>query len=139
MLGNNDEQPPATPQTSPTAAAPTSAAPSPSPQPTSAAPTTAGPTASTVLVPETFGDTQSVATGKLTALGLTVSVLTQEDAVAQPGTVLATNPPAGSVVPAGSEIVIIVAKAIPNSPAAPSPTHEPPHETQPPTAAPNRS
>lgn len=137
MLSNDgNEQPVPVPSTTPTA--PATQAASPSPQPSSAAPSSAPPSAaSTVLVPETFGDSQSVATGKLTALGLNVHVMTQEDPVAQPGTVLATTPPAGSVVPAGSDITIIVAKAPPSaSPAPPSPSHQQPVESLSPAARP---
>jgi beta-lactam-binding protein with PASTA domain len=59
---------------------------------------------------------------------------TQEDPVAAPGTVLGSVPQAGAVVPAGSDITIIVAKAVPGSP---SPSHEPPEESLSPAAKPS--
>jgi hypothetical protein len=131
-----DDNPEPTPTLSP--AAPTSAAASPSPasQSPSPAPSSAPPTATaTVLVPDVTGNTEAVATGKLSALGLNVHVQTQEDPVATPGTVLASVPTAGSEVPSGSDITIIVAKAVPESPRPqPSPSHQQPEESLSPQA-----
>jgi PASTA domain len=107
----------------------------------SAAPTvTASPsivqTTTTVLVPETHGETQAQATGKLEALGLVVRIQFQEDPIATPGTVLASTPTAGSVVPSGSDIVLIIAKAIPSSAPSPVPasTRPAPEESRSPAA-----
>jgi hypothetical protein len=135
MLSGNDDEPTPTPSVSGSIATSPSAA-SPSAAPSSAAPSSAPPSAeTTVLVPETFGNSQGVATNKLEALGLKVNVVFQEDPIADPGTVLATTPPAGSVVPAGSEITIIVAKALPSS--SPSPSHQVPEESLSPQGVPS--
>lgn len=135
VLLSGDDEPAPTPTATGSIAASPSAA-SPSATPSSPAPSSAPPTAATtVVVPETFGDSQATATNKLTALGLVVNVVFQEDPVAQPGTVLATTPPATSVVPAGSEITIIVAKALSSPSPEPSPSPQPNGQSPSPAAS----
>jgi hypothetical protein len=106
-----------TPTVVPTKAAPTSAAPSPSPSPSPPPTSASPPTTATVVVPDTTGNTEAVATGKLTALGLVVRRQEQLDPTATPGTVIATEPTAGTEVPIGSQITLIIAKALPSPPA----------------------
>jgi hypothetical protein len=133
---NNDNQPvPTTPATP--SAAPTPRSTSPSAPQTNAPPSSAPPTATTVVVPETFGDSEAVARGKLEAIGLVVHVMTQEDPVAKPGTVLATTPPAGSEVLSGSDITVIVARAMASTSPEPkpSPSRHVPEESKSPAAA----
>jgi hypothetical protein len=125
-LSNNSGGGP-NPTPTPSHPAPTSAAPSPTSAPPSPSPSSAPPSAATVIVPETSGDTQAVATGKLQALGLVVHTQTQEDPVATPGTVLGTVPTAGTEVPTGSDITLIIAKAL----ASASPSPPPPASSHP--------
>jgi hypothetical protein len=97
--------PPSTPRTT----APTSAAP---PSPTVAA---------TVTIPgDLVGKSETAARGELAALGLAVQVKRQQDAKAEPGTVLATDPGAGEQVQPGSTVVLVVATAPPPPPPPPS-------------------
>jgi len=135
MLTSSDDEPTPIPTPSRTAATTPSVSASPQPSPTlSSAPPTV---AATVLVPPTDGDTQAIATGKLTALGLVVHVQFQEDPVATPGTVLGTVPTAGSEVPAGSEITIIVAKAMASSSPSPAASGPAPEESLSPAQGPS--
>jgi PASTA domain len=135
---NTTSEPTPIPPVTPTAAHPVTA--SPSPPPSSPPPTTAPPTASTVLVPPTTGDSLPVARGKLEALGLVVHVSEQENPTATPGTVLTTDPPAGRTVPAGSDIIVFVAKAPPSASPEPKPSPtRPAPESKSPAAAPTKN
>jgi hypothetical protein len=118
----------ATPTDAPTApqvtasAPPTSAAATPSPTPTpspSAAPSTAP---ATVLVANVRGMTRTAATATLRSQGLVVSGVVQQqaDASVPVGTVIATDPPAGSEVNAGTSVGLIVASAPRTTPPATS-------------------
>ncbi|MEV4654622.1 PASTA domain-containing protein [Micromonospora sp. NPDC049301] len=125
-----DDDPGSTPSLPPpsaTSAAPTSAA------PTSAAPTSetpSSPAATTesaeVPVPPLAGLPQATAEGLLDRLGLTYRVVYRPSEL-PPGTVVGTEPDAGSTVPADEEVLLIVSQARPSagtstSPARPSPT-----------------
>ena len=63
------------------------------------------------VVPDVVGMTQANATTAITAAGLVVGVVTEEfsDTVLS-GNVISSNPDAGSVVPAGSQVDLIVSK-----------------------------
>jgi hypothetical protein len=142
VLANSDDgadnPTPAPSRTPGRTASAASVSPSAAPTVTAASPSIVQ-TATTVVVPETHGDTQAQATGKLEALGLIVRIQFQEDPIATPGTVLASSPIANSVVPSGSEIVLIIAKAIPSSAPSPVPasTRPAPEESRSPAAGNN--
>jgi PASTA domain len=83
--------------------------------PTTAAPTTRAPTTTApaqVGVPPVEGLTENQARVRLVAAGLRVQVVRQVDQ-APPGTVLGTDPPAGTQVAAGTVVRLFVAVAPP--------------------------
>lgn len=103
-----------------------SAKPAPSPTPSrspSASPSPVPTVAAEVTIPSLRNDTEQAATARLRQLGLTVVVQRRSDPTVEPGRVIDTNPGAGSSVPAGSTITLIVASG--PSPAA-SKTSKPP-------------
>ena len=117
-------EPPVTASTSATPS-PTQSA-RPSAVPTSAAPSRTA--AAKVTVPgDVVGKSQAAARAELEALGLVVQVKNQQNPTAEPGTVLATNPKAGTPVDPGSTVVLVVATAPP--PAPPPPTSASPTKT----------
>jgi hypothetical protein len=99
----------------PSSAAPTSASPSPSPSPSNTSPIPV-----LVPVPPVGGEAERVATEQLRLLGLNVKVQRRVDTTVEPGRVIGTEPPPGTMVPAGSTVVLIVAVAPSPSP-SPSP------------------
>jgi serine/threonine-protein kinase len=82
----------------------------------------------TKSVPELVGLTEAQARSDLINAGFVVNVVTQKDAVAPPGTVLAQTPRAGKKVAPGSLVTLTVAitsaAPVPN-PSQPVPTPEP--------------
>jgi serine/threonine-protein kinase len=70
-------------------------------------------------VPDVVGKDQVQAARALRADGLWVGSVTQEVSDQPPGTVLRTNPKAGTAVRPGSTVDLIVAKAPPAKPAHP--------------------
>jgi hypothetical protein len=100
-----------------TTAAPTKAT-------TTTAPTSAAPTL--VTVPDGLvGGTEANARNVLGALGLKVRTVQRVSPTAEPGTVLTIEPPAGTQVPAGTTVVLLVATAPakpPPPPTSPSPS-----------------
>jgi hypothetical protein len=107
----------------------TSAAPIPTTTAAPAPPTTTGPPPATatspaailVLIPELKGASQADATNQLTALGLhPVPGEAFSDDVPV-GAVVGTTPPAGTQVPQGSQVTVLISKG----PATPSPTAAP--------------
>jgi len=107
-----------TPAGGTSASAPPSATPSPTPAPTtatrspSAAPTTSSVPAG-VPVPNVVGSNVATATATLTGAGFKVSVVRKPDDSVAPGTVLSTDPPPETVVPAGTQVTLVVASAPP--------------------------
>jgi serine/threonine-protein kinase len=86
-----------------------------------------------VKVPSVIGESQSVATTTLQNDGFTVQVVTGTPPNGfAAGTVFATNPTGGAIVPAGSTITISVASAPTSAP----PTTPPPTTTSPPPTSP---
>ena len=79
--------------------------PSPSPSPT---PTTS-PTTSGVAVPNVLGVDSSTAEQQLTALGLQVAYRQKPNTGQPSGTVVTIRPAAGTVVPAGSTVLLVIA------------------------------
>ena len=79
--------------------------PSPSPSPT---PTTS-PTTSGVAVPNVLGVDSSTAEQQLTALGLGVAYRQKPNTGQPSGTVVKIQPTAGTVVPAGSTVLLVIA------------------------------
>jgi serine/threonine-protein kinase len=77
--------------------------PSPSPTPT---PT---PSASGVSVPNVYGMQSTVAAQELTAVGLAVAYREKKNTGQQPGTVVKIRPDAGTVVPEGSTVLLVIA------------------------------
>ncbi len=75
--------------------------PSPSPSPTASA--------SGVAVPNVYGMQSSVAEQELTALGLVAAFRQKANTGQQPGTVVNVKPDAGTVVPAGSTVTLVIA------------------------------
>lgn len=134
ILRAQDDSAPVTPAVTPGGSAtPTPTPPSPSPSDTpSAAPTTVSPSApAQVVVPRLVGLDSATAQSILDTLGLSYRITARPDPGAQPGTVLETDPPEGSVVREGTPITVVVAAAAPSpsppspvvpSPALPSPT-----------------
>jgi hypothetical protein len=101
----------------------TSRAPSPT-RATSAPPTTAAATsaaAAMVPVPDVVGAPAAEARRTLTGAGLTVREQRRTVVTEEPGTVLEITPAAGTSVPVGSEVVIVVATRPPRSSAPVSP------------------
>ncbi|MGQ5260766.1 PASTA domain-containing protein [Micromonospora sp. ZYX-F-536] len=131
VLAARDDDPddpritPSLPPASATTAAPTSAA------PTSAAPTSespSSPAATTepveVPVPPVTGLPQATAEGLLDRLGVTYRVVYRPSGL-PPGTVVGTEPGAGTTVATDEEVLLIVSQARPStgvSPTVPSPT-----------------
>jgi serine/threonine-protein kinase len=66
------------------------------------------PTTSRVTVPEVAGQTQAVATARLTAVGLTAVPSSAASATTPAGVVFSESPPHGSVVDRGSRVTILV-------------------------------
>ena len=78
---------------------------SPSPSPTpSSTPTTTG-----VTVPNVYGMQSSNAEQEMTALGLTVAYRQKPNTGQPSGTVVNIKPDAGTVVPAGSQVLLVIA------------------------------
>jgi len=77
------------------------------PTPTSTPTPTTSP--SGVQVPNVYGMQSAVAEQELAALGLSVDFRQRPNTGQQPGTVVAVRPDAGSVVPAGSTVVLVIA------------------------------
>ncbi len=103
-----------------TSPSPSPASPTPSPSPASSAPL--------VEVPDVRGETVSDAKDTLGGVGLKVKVQTQVTNAQPPGTVLSTQPTAGSKVRAGTEVTLVVAQAPSPSPSA-SPSRSSPSPT----------
>ena len=82
-----------------------SGSPSPSPTPT---PTTS-PTTSGVAVPNVYGMQSSTAEQQLTALGLQVAYRQKPNTGQPSGTVVNVKPTTGTVVPAGSTVLLVIA------------------------------
>jgi hypothetical protein len=99
-----------------------SASPSASPSPSPTAST--APSTVTVPVPALGNIAVSDAEQILQSQGLTARVVNRVSDALPPGTVLDTDPPAGTVVPAGSQITLFVAVAPASSspPESPSPS-----------------
>lgn len=77
----------------------------------------------TVTVPVLAGDTPAAALRALSAAGLTGQLATHEvDSTEPAGTVADTSPPAGSSVPTGTTVTVLVSNG---SPPAPTPTTSP--------------
>jgi hypothetical protein len=128
--GTGPIQPTASAQPSTGTPAPTATTPArppptvaPTAQPAPPVPTTTPPaTPAQVTVPDVVTRSEAAARQQLTALGLTVQVSRRVVPSVPPGTVIATEPGAGSIVDKGTSVTLIVAAA-----ASPTPT--------PPTAA----
>ncbi|RLP92469.1 PASTA domain-containing protein [Micromonospora sp. BL4] len=115
--------PPSATSAAPTSAAPTSAAPT-SETPSSPAATSAP---AEVPVPPLTGLPQATAEGLLDRLGLSYRVVYRPSEL-PPGTVVGTEPDAGTSVPTDEEVLLIVSEAQPStgaSTAGPSPTVTP--------------
>jgi hypothetical protein len=128
ILRADDSPGPATPVTPAVTTSATPAAPSPTTPGTPSLVTTApaSPTAAAqVVVPRLIGVDTEAAQSTLEQLGLAYRLIPRADPVARPGTVLETDPAEGSVVPVGTQVVLVVAAAppspAPTSPALPSP------------------
>jgi len=78
---------------------------SPSPTPTP----TPSPTASAVEVPNVYGMQSAVAEQQLTALGLATAFRQKANTGQQPGTVVNVRPDAGTFVPEGSTVLLVIA------------------------------
>jgi eukaryotic-like serine/threonine-protein kinase len=78
-----------------------SPSPSPSPSPTS--------TAAGVAVPNVYGMPSTAAASQLSAAGLTVAFRQKNNTGQEPGTVVKIKPDAGTVVPAGSTVLLVIA------------------------------
>jgi hypothetical protein len=108
--------PVASPTPSPTASSP-SPLPSPSPSPTPSA----SPSEVQVPVPPLRGVSLTDAQQILQSQGLNWKVVTRPNDEVPVGSVIETKPPAGTLVPAGSEVTLYVATEVsPSSPAPPS-------------------
>lgn len=77
--------------------------PSPSPSPSSS------PTAAGVAVPNVYGMQSAAAAAELTAAGLRVDYRQKPDTGQEPGTVVRIKPDAGTIVPTGSTVLLIIA------------------------------
>jgi beta-lactam-binding protein with PASTA domain/predicted Ser/Thr protein kinase len=86
-----------------------------------------------VSVPNVVGQSQESAAARLGALGLDVRVVTRDtDSESEDGRVLDQSPPAGSDLPPGSDVTIIVGSFVePEEPAEPPPAEEPETEVTP--------
>ncbi|MEU4333104.1 PASTA domain-containing protein [Micromonospora lupini] len=124
---DDDSDDPATPSAPPPSAtaapnssAPTSAAPS-SATPSSPAATTEEPQ---IPVPPLIGLTQATAEGLLDRLGLSYRVVYRPSEL-PPGTVVSTDPGAGTTVRTDEEVLLVISQARPSTgttPTSPSPT-----------------
>jgi len=97
---------------------PTTSAPSVTSAPPTTPPVTTPPATTvpaTVAVPETIGDTEDVAIGKFTALGIRVSVVRRVTTAQPAGRVVSTNPGPGEMVAVGSTVEVVVAQAPPTT------------------------
>ncbi|WP_422737599.1 PASTA domain-containing protein [Micromonospora sp. WMMD729] len=112
----DDPDNPATPSVPPTSvtAAPSSSA------PTSAAPTSATPSSpaattegAQIPVPPLTGLSQSTAEGLLDRLGLSYRVVYRPSEL-PPGTVVRTDPEAGTLVPTDQEVLVVISQARPS-------------------------
>ncbi|MDG4761079.1 PASTA domain-containing protein [Micromonospora sp. WMMD710] len=122
---DDPESTPSIPPTTATSAAPTSAAPT-SATPSSATPSSPPPSSepAEVPVPPVAGLPQATAEGLLDRLGLPYRVVYRPSEL-PPGTVVGTDPEAGTTVSTGEDVLLIVSQARPStgsSPTAPSPT-----------------
>jgi hypothetical protein len=130
VLRQDDNSTPVTPVVTPAlTASATPAEPSPSTPGTPSVATTAAPTPTEptqVVVPRLVGIDSDTAQSILDRLGLAHRLTSRPDPVAQPGTVLETDPTEGSVVPEGTRVTLVIAAAPPSptlpSPVLPSPT-----------------
>ncbi|MET8305593.1 PASTA domain-containing protein [Micromonospora sp. NPDC005173] len=130
VLAAQDDNPddsrttPSLPPASATTAVPTSAAPT-SAAPTSESPSSPATTApAEVPVPPLTGLPQATAERLLDRLGLTYRAVYRASEL-PPGTVVGTEPEAGTTVPTDEEVLLVVSQARPStgaSPTAPSPT-----------------
>jgi serine/threonine-protein kinase len=77
--------------------------PSPSPSPSTS------PTAAGVAVPNVYGMQSTTAASELSAAGLTVAFRQKANTGAEPGTVVKIKPDAGTVVPQGSTVLLVIA------------------------------
>jgi len=134
LLDARDDDPdnpgptPSLPSATATSAAPTSAA------PTSAAPTSATPSSpptsappEQVPVPPLTGLTQATAEGLLDRLGLAYRVVYRQSEL-PPGTVVSTEPEAGTSVSTDEEVLLVISQGRPSTgtgSASPSPTGTP--------------
>jgi hypothetical protein len=109
-----------TPVASPTPS-PTASSPSPSPSPPPSPTPSASPSELQVSVPPLRGVSLTDAQQILQSQGLNWKVVTRPSDEVAVGSVIGTDPPAGTVVPTGSEVILYVATAVtPSSPPAPS-------------------
>jgi serine/threonine-protein kinase len=67
------------------------------------------PSPSGVAVPNVYGMQSSIAEQELVALGLTAAFREKPNTGQQPGTVVSVKPDAGTVVPAGSTVTLVIA------------------------------
>ncbi|WP_433536359.1 PASTA domain-containing protein [Micromonospora sp. CA-249363] len=118
VLSARDDDPdePATPSVPPTSvtAAPSSSAPT-SAAPTSATPSSPAPTTegAQIPVPPLTGLSQSTAEGLLDRLGLSYRVVYRPSEL-PPGTVVRTDPGAGTLVPTDREVLVVISQARPS-------------------------
>jgi beta-lactam-binding protein with PASTA domain len=77
--------------------------PSPSPSPSTS------PTAAGVSVPNVYGMQSTAAASELSSAGLTVAFRQKANTGQEPGTVVKIRPDAGTVVPAGSTVLLVIA------------------------------
>ncbi|WP_213455717.1 PASTA domain-containing protein [Rhizomonospora bruguierae] len=123
--GGNKPSPPA---------APTATAPPPPTLPETTQPQPQVPTAPTattpagVVVPRLVGLSEADARATLDDVGLTFRLAFEENGGFPPGSVVRTDPPAGTMLPRGDEVTLIIA--------TPPRTVEPTVTTEPPTTAP---
>ncbi len=80
-----------------------------SPSPTATPTPTPSPSASGVSVPNVYGMQSTVAAQELGAAGLTAVFHQKSNTGQQPGTVVNIRPDAGTVVPSGSTVVLVIA------------------------------
>ena len=78
-----------------------------SPSPTSSP--SSSPTAAGVAVPNVYGMQSTNAASQLSAAGLTVAFRQKPNTGQEPGTVVKIKPDAGTVVPAGSTVLLVIA------------------------------
>ena len=60
-------------------------------------------------MPNVYGMQSTVAAQELTAVGLTVAYREKDNTGQQPGTVVKIRPDAGTVVPEGSTVLLVIA------------------------------